>query len=53
MQFFIALGIMVALASAHLLHQYWSRALAAPEPSAEPGRVDVADAPETEKLKAA
>lgn len=52
MQFFIALGILVAASSAYLLHQFWSRSLSlddAPPPDvasadtdAPPGRLKAA-----------
>ncbi len=52
MQFFIALGLLVTLSSAYLLHQFWSRAL---EPDdAQAGETRDPDAePSSDTLKAA
>ena len=36
MPFFIALAMLVALSSAYLLHQFWSRELERIEPRTEP-----------------
>lgn len=36
MPFFIAIAVLVALSSAYLLHQFWSRELERVEPQLEP-----------------
>ncbi len=36
MQFFIALGLLTALSTAYLLHQFWSRSLECDEPASLP-----------------
>ena len=53
MQFFIALGILIAASSAYLLHQFWNRSLSSSDDAAasESGSLD--GEPQPSRLKAA
>jgi hypothetical protein len=53
MQFFLALGILIAASSAYLLHQFWSRSLSSTDdaPPSDSGSLD--SEPQPSRLKAA